>query len=216
MYDATKCHVRWAAFAGMLVAALAGAVPAPAGEDEPRSKAQGELLVIGPIPLRKLYENIKTPAGKKVRDAIPKWGGPDDKAICESLAGCKIYVLDRRVSTPKGEWAFVDRHSGYPKILAEGRFSFDLKDKKGEDFRIQIEEVSIGAMETVSKREQSGRGSPYRAMDLIVGVATTPFLLSKPEAGVRVYGSKFNFTAPLDYDVNGAYWVTERAEEKGK
>src|SRR5947208_125918 len=89
----TKCGAPALVVAGVFVGLVAG-VAAPADEGVQDRDTKGELLVLGPFPLGRLYENMEN---VKHRDLIPKGGGPSHASIIKALNECKVYVIDRRV-----------------------------------------------------------------------------------------------------------------------
>jgi hypothetical protein len=101
--------------------------------DEPvkAAKNDGHFLLFGPFSLGELFKQSEAP-----RDLIPE---PAFKEIVESFNKCKVSILHKKVIHKSGKWVFaID-----PKLVVEGELSFQLKDKAGKPFKINVRKMII-------------------------------------------------------------------------
>jgi hypothetical protein len=123
-------------------ALLTGLTPAWGAEGKTSKKVGPELLFYGPFALDELYDKV-VPEGSR-DDVLSQGEGPTRQAIKEAMGHCKVYLVARKVKRD-GKWGLT-YEGGYPKILVEGKLVLNIKDKKGRDYEIQVQEISrVGA-----------------------------------------------------------------------
>src|SRR5207302_859148 len=94
---------------GLSGVALGTAIASPiaVGADK---QGEGTLLVIGPFAIDGWF--LRTVKSAPLGGPLEPLTTPKHEDIAKVLAGCKVYVLDRRVGLPGKDARFAD---GYPK-----------------------------------------------------------------------------------------------------
>jgi hypothetical protein len=109
--------------------------------------------VIGPFPLGDLI--LSSPKGDwLVKDF--KDGGLDVAEVKKQMNGWKLYLVDHKVRKADGQWKWYrpDRGGWGPKVLVEGRFSVEVKDRNGEKVEIALTKCDAAGTQT----DHSGQG----------------------------------------------------------
>jgi hypothetical protein len=122
---------------------------APLTGQQPANNQQ--MLLYGPFPLGDLYFKA---VSENPPFALHLHTGMDPKKLKKAMNQCKVYVLDWK-SQPdgKGPWALIEYDTKTrPKVLLEGPLSFTLTGRQGQKLRMQVHEVSLAGLDTLSRR----------------------------------------------------------------
>jgi hypothetical protein len=107
---------------------------APAGE-KGSPPAKDEILIVGPFTFAQVCEKSEGyEDGGGFLAVCAKKTGLSEAEIRKSLESCKLWVIDNKKKTADGSEFGDDA-----KLVVEGKFAFELKNKEGKDFRIQLE-----------------------------------------------------------------------------
>jgi hypothetical protein len=115
------------------------AAPTAAAED---MQGEGTPLVLGPFAIDKWF--LKTVKSSPLGGPLEPLSTPKYEDVARVLAGCRVYILDRRISDPGKEARFAD---GYPKAVVEGKLAAEWKDS-GKTYALDIAEVSVSGTDT--------------------------------------------------------------------
>jgi len=107
---------------------------APAA-DRDNVPADEQTIIVGPFEFVEVCENSDgfDKDGGFVAECARKTG-VQQGVIRQALGECKLWIIDKKKKTSEG-WKF----TGDARIVAEGKFAFELQNKKEKDFRIQLE-----------------------------------------------------------------------------
>jgi hypothetical protein len=148
--------------------------------------AKEEVFLLGPFTLADLCEK----GGNFAREYAAE-GGPSEADLLRSLATCKLFLVDKKVPEPKG-WSFAEEGK-YAKVVVDGPCRFELKDKKGSPFTIQIIRCSF-----LSGRTDCSTSPPTRN-----GIIQT-VLRVENSWGTFQRTSEHHSAAAIGYNLNGA------------
>jgi hypothetical protein len=115
------------------------AVPTATAEDK---RGDGTPLVLGPFALDKWF--LKAVKSAPLGGPLAPLTTPKHEDVTKVLAGCRVYVLDRRVGAPGKDARFAD---GYPRAVVEGKLAGEWKDG-GTTYALHIAEVSVAGTTT--------------------------------------------------------------------
>jgi hypothetical protein len=166
--------------------------------DEP--KAKQELFLVGPFALGDLFQSTQD---EELLDHIPKAGGPDRKDLLQALNGCKAYLVERRTLDPSGKWLLGSADNEFPKLVTEGKLFVELKDQKGEEFKLYVAQVRVlpGSFSTQNRWAGPDK-PPQRSFKVVVDLKTNP--LNDLERGILEKSLGLTFATPrIAYDVQG-------------
>ena len=109
-------------------------------------------LIIGPFKLGDLILS-NSDSGWFVKQL--KDGGLDVDEVKKQMNEWKISLVDYKVRKPDGKWKWHRPEKGGwpPKVVVEGRMSFELKDRKGNKVEIALTEADAGG--TSSNQDDS-------------------------------------------------------------
>jgi hypothetical protein len=202
-------------FSKIIVAALASIPPFPFVIDSGAllSKERGfkcEILIIGPLNLGEVYQNMsRTDREKGSNERIPAGGGPKQVVIVKALSKCKIYLIGgrKKATRNRAAWEFCSP-VGAPGVLVGGTLSFTLKDDKGKDFGIHVKAIRLISLDYVVG--ESGKPRLARGR-LAVELGTSPYCVTNMPGGDvnGVIGLSF-LSGPLYWDLTGK--LTRRRE----
>lgn len=120
---------------GVTVAGLGRA--AEGGKDDP-----GEHLVVGPFQIDGWF--LKTVERAPLGGPLEPLSTPRPGDLTKVLAGCRVYVLERRAGTNKAARFATD---DYPKVVVEGPLAGEWKDGK-KKFVVSVAAVTATGVET--------------------------------------------------------------------
>jgi hypothetical protein len=165
---------------------LAGTGSGSTAGEKAGAPAAPAIVLVGPFTLAEACDK-----GSRFITEYAREDGPTEAEIREALAACKLSVLDKRVRGPKG-WCFA-LDDKCPKVVAEGPFRFELKDKKGRAFVVQLIRASF-----VPARTDNSTSPPTRT-------GYIQLALRVEDTWGKLRETSTYYAAPaVGYDVDGA------------
>ena len=184
------CPLRTTVTSFLVVPAALGLLQAsaspPTANDKAGAPAKEAILLVGPFTLAEACDK-----GSRFVSEYASEGGPAPAEMRKALDACKLSLVDQKTRGPKG-WRFAPDDK-YPKVVAEGPLRFELKDKQGRDFTVQLVRAYF-----VPQTTDNSKAPPTRSGYI--------------QAALRVEGTwgifhrtSTYYTAPaISYDMTGA------------
>jgi hypothetical protein len=132
----------------IVVASLTRTAAGSSPRESQSPKENQRDLVIGPLSLGELYDNMPDQTlnelpYRHLKERISVGDGPAHADVVKALSHCKIYLMDKVKAVKKhgkSSFQFADEE---PMLAVRGKMSFDIKSKRGDAINLHLKEITF-------------------------------------------------------------------------